>query len=65
MIIFESFRTLYELTNRIINFNDANHKKVLENQNQQILTKSIRILYSSHTNFIKDQNSSLTKPSSA
>lgn len=49
MIIFESFRTLYELTNRIINFNDANHKKVLENQNQQILTKSNRILYSSHT----------------
>lgn len=27
---------LYELTNRIINFNDANHKKELKNQNQQI-----------------------------
>lgn len=49
MIIFESFQTLNELTNRIVNFNDANHKKELENQNQQILTKSIRIPYSSHT----------------
>lgn len=28
--------TLYELTNRIINFNDANHKKELKKQNQQI-----------------------------
>lgn len=36
MIIFESFQTLYELTNRIIDFNDANQKKELENQNQQI-----------------------------